>query len=247
MTKALTPTPSKEPPPGWGKDKLTDFYEHARGNAYATYAKRRKETSDLIELDRLLIILSESIENSGLLMEGMFLLRAHSAFRAAAYLAMSGQVIEAFAQNRLALECALFGLHMHKNEGTDEIWLRRSDSEEMKETVRAEFSINRVFRTLKAADSKLDDALSRRYDDCVSYGGHPLEEGFMAAMRVTKEGNKTTYAQVYAASDGAPLRACLCVTAQVGIGVLRIFRNFWKERMALLDLDRPLEKLAKRY
>lgn len=245
VTSQATELPAA--PLQWGADSLTAFFDTARGNAYATFVHRLTEANDLKTLDRLLHILADSIASAGTVVESMFLLRAHSAFRAAASLAMSGQVPESLAVSRLALECALYGHHLHGKPEKQELWLRRSDNHQSRGAVRAEFSYKNVLRTLERRNQGLANDASLLYERCISFGGHPVEEAFMGAMLERRENGNQVLQQVYLAGDGLALRHCLKTTIQAGICFLQVFQMIWPERVAILGIDRRLARIAARY
>jgi len=98
-------------PRGWGTDEVTKFVEHARANAFATYANLRADYAKVTEIDRLFRRLNDNLLNTPDWFAAFFLLRAHSAFLTGSHLAMSGQTAETYAALRLCLENGLYGLY----------------------------------------------------------------------------------------------------------------------------------------
>ncbi len=41
----------QSPPPGWGKDEITQFIDNARSHEYATFANCKSEFDNLSQID----------------------------------------------------------------------------------------------------------------------------------------------------------------------------------------------------
>ena len=74
------------PPPGWGDDELTRFFDLARRNGYASYLKRRGLFDQLVAVDS--IFRAVSMDNDPLIYPALMLLKAHSAFLTACELSL---------------------------------------------------------------------------------------------------------------------------------------------------------------
>ena len=138
-----------EPPRGWGADDVTAFLDNTRLNSFATYANLRPDYAKLAEVDSVFRKLIANLINTKDWFAAFFLLRAHSALLAASHLAMSGQVAEAYASQRLCLENGLYGLYMSRNPASRETWLQRHDSDQAKQRVRSEFTLRNLLDTLR--------------------------------------------------------------------------------------------------
>ena len=96
-TLDLTSLALPNPPPNWGSDEVTRFFDTARGNQYATFANLHGEFQRLIAIDRAYRKLVDNLNHSKDWFAAFFVLRAHSNFLAGARLATSGQLSEAYA------------------------------------------------------------------------------------------------------------------------------------------------------
>jgi hypothetical protein len=93
-------------PPGWGKDTLSEFLELAQRNRFATFANKPEWYRRLSILDDCFMRVSKGWINPPDLVTPLLFQRCYSAFRAAAGLAMAGQVTDLYAQIRTCLEYA---------------------------------------------------------------------------------------------------------------------------------------------
>ena len=88
-TAEMLRAPPNEPPPGWGTDELSRFWDAARCNQFGTFVNKpiyRK----LVAIDNLFVKVSKVWLNPEDEIAAMLLLRCHSAFRVAAGLAAAG-------------------------------------------------------------------------------------------------------------------------------------------------------------
>ena len=112
-------TAAKEPPPGWGQDKLTKFIDDARTNQWATFWNKKGPVRQLVATDELFAKVSENWLNPDNEIAAFLLLRCHAAFRTAAGLAMAGQAAEVQVQCRAMLEYAAYAVHRASGQAAD--------------------------------------------------------------------------------------------------------------------------------
>ena len=235
-----------DPPPNWGKDTLTTFFELARENAFASSVKTA-EYEDLSTLDAQWSTLAETIETSGTVLEGMFLIRAHAACRSAVYNAMSGQIPEGFVLLRSALECALYAHHIFVSDAAAEIWLRRTDGDTRKDKSRKEFSYRNVRGSLVDADKELAEIAIRLYNDTIEFGGHPNEQALLAVSDWLERGEDVVFTQHYLSGGSLEIKFGLVNAMRVGLCCLYIFRRIYKTRVDILGLTDELDRLKRKY
>lgn len=234
-----------DPPAGWGDDKITDFLDNARRNAFATYGNLRPEYARLAAIDSVFRKLIDSLLNTKDWFAAFFLLRAHSSFLGAAHLAMAGQAAEAYALLRLTLENALYGLYLAEFPASRETWLRRHDSAEANQKVRGEFTVRRLLDTLARRDAQEAKVEKELYDRCINYGAHPNERALTQSLRTTRGEDRVEVQVIYLTAETVMFQACLRTAAQVGVCALSIFRLVYKERFDLTGLTDELDR-AKR-
>jgi hypothetical protein len=235
-------------PDGWGDDSLTGYLEEYRGNQFATFVGKPAEVADLIALDGMFKRLLEGARDPKPMLPMTFLLRAHSAFRAASGAVMAGQLYEAQALLRLCLEHAAYGHYIGGDAELWERWMRRGDSEKNREAVRKEFSANKVKRKLQSTNTKVGTAYETLYEQLIDFGAHPNEKGFSISSAIRRQANGDIHIDaVYLHGSGMPLNLALRTTAQVGICVLRIGQIIYPQRFVDLALETELAALMRRY
>ena len=83
-------------PPGWCEDKLSQFFDLARQNKFASFYKLKSEYRILLEIDSIFYDLIDNLINLPKWYTGLFITRAHSSYRVGVELAMGGQPAESF-------------------------------------------------------------------------------------------------------------------------------------------------------
>jgi hypothetical protein len=230
-------------PPYWGDDSLSFFIDQAFKNALATFVRKQAGTALLIEIDENFMNIAKNLLNSGDALGAIFLLRSHSAFRAACRLAMSGQTSDAFPSMRACLEYALYALHANLNPSEGETWIRRHDDEESLKAVRREFTYSNVIGTLNSVDKKLCSIVKGLYERTIDFGAHPNERALTSSMMMKKGKDNIEIQQIYLHGDSLALDHGLKTTAQVGLGSLCVFQFIFKERFAILGIDQAIDQL----
>ncbi len=230
-------------PPKWGEDPLSKFIEDTWHNTYATFANLKPEFTRLTAIQLAYQNIIDNLLNTPDWFAGFFLMRAHSAYLAAARLSLSGQVTEAYMVLRGCLENSLYGLHISNNPDTREVWLCRHDDEGSKKKCKNEFTAGNVFRTLVAKDKKVHKIAKYLYKSTIDYGAHPNEIGMLSMMRKKQDENQINFMVDYLTGDSLPLRLGLKMTARVGVCSLFIFKLVFKERFDILGISKRLDKL----
>jgi len=235
------------PPPGWGTDKLTSFFDDARGNQYATFVQRKLQFIKLRDLDECFMTIGENLTHPRHLIAPFLLMRCHSALRATASLVMAGQLAECYVMTRCALEHAAYGLHMTTDPMLPLIWLKRHDDDEtdgaaMKASKEA-FRFRDLVNSIAAKDNKLAPIFERHYQDSIDFGAHPNERSVTGSMTKTDQGDQTLYQQAYLQGDGLELDHALIHTIRTSLCCLFIFGHVFPERYSLLGVTERAQKL----
>ncbi len=237
----------KRAPAGWGDDTLTSYLEDYRNNHFATFVGKQDEVGDLTAIDGMLKKLLEGARDPKPFVPMTFLLRSHSAYRAAAGAVMAGQLFEAQALLRLCLEHAAYGHYIGVDNAMWERWMRRHDSDAHRKAVRNEFTGAKVEKKLEAADPSVAKAYKTLYERLIDFGAHPNEKGFSMSSNIRREHGDVHIEAIYLHGDGLPLNLALKTTAQVGIAALRIGDLLYPQRFRDLGLDLGLATIMKRY
>ncbi len=233
----------KEFPSLGAGDPLTTHLDVAINNIAATITRNATEYPLLPEVDNCYKLMVDALINPPGFLEGFFLMRSHAAFRAGCMLAMGGHNPETFPLLRSCLENALYALHIHKNDGLDELWLSRHDNDSTEKKVREEFHHGNVIKTLKSVDNENHKVAVALYQRTIDFGAHPNERAMSASMGVKKDGGKSYYMQDYLSGGTMNHRHSLKSCAQVGLCALFVFGGIYRERFAILGITERLKSL----
>lgn len=230
-------------PDGWGTDKLTEFFDMARGNTLASFVQMRSDYARLHEIDSAYLLIGENLLNPPDVFTPLFLLKTHSSYRAAAQLAMAGQSPEAFMVMRGCLESALYGLHIHCNNAALEIWKRRHEDAQARKHVRKEFTIARLWECLRAVDEDLQRRTQILYEKTIDFGAHPNAASITSVVTMSAGDTGVQFRLAYLSAELEVIRGTMKSVAQVGIVGLCIFRHIFRERYDILGLTDTLPAL----
>lgn len=232
-------------PPGWGTDELTQFFDLARANQYATFVHKRPVVDRLVALDRCFMTISADWTNPQGLVPANLLLRTHSAFRAAAAAAMAGQTAETYPLVRSALEYAAYALRIHDTPGLAEIWLRRHDDDAGRKAVLKAFTMAYLRTTIASKNRKAAEVYSVLYERSIDFGGHPNERAITGNMDMVKHDDHSSVAQIYLQGDGPALDQALKTVAQAGVCCLEVLQEVFPARFELLGVRAEILNLRR--
>jgi hypothetical protein len=185
-----------------------------------------------VEIDAAFLALLEGWSDPENIAVAGFAYRAHSAFRAAAQLALTGQVPEAFMVVRGSLECALYANHIDVQASAFDAWIERGESENARRRCKTEFAGKNLFASVRSRDSGLAEIAGRMYDRSIDLGAHPNEAGVMSTLTVEESEAETGFVFSYIAGDALPLRLAIKSVSQVGLMVLDIMCLVFPQRCA---------------
>jgi hypothetical protein len=228
----------------WGKDSLSEFCELASMRLSQTHAHLRGSWGLLVAFDQVFVSAADHLNESQHWLEGVFLLRAHSAFRAGVRLAGSGQIPETYMVLRGSLELALYALFLAGDPERERRWLTRSDTPENRKHARKEFTAGAMLRHAELKSARIGTAARALYEQLIDYGGHPNDLGLAATASMEETETKYRVETTYIAPDGLAARLALKTAARVALCALWIFGLIFSERFALLGLLDQLEKLS---
>ena len=230
----------QKPPPHWGEDSLSRFFEWAYHSRWATHYRKKKEFHLLASIDKCFVDLFEQSEwrdPKGLVEVGL-LARASGSYKAACENAAAGQIAEAYPQLRTCLESAAYAIHMKQNPGHDVIWSNRSKD---RDKTRKAFTSIDVAKSLMKSNAKLGKIYDTLYQRTIDHGAHPNEAalyGSMRTMRPKTGGTRLEIGQLQ--GHGAGMDFALKTAAEVGISVLKIFEIIFPERFSAIGVSERL-------
>lgn len=233
------------PPPGWGDDELTKFFQSARDNQNATFFRKREATVTLIAIDAQFVKVSKNWLNPPSEVSAMLLLRCHSAFRTAAGLAMAGQAVEAFVQSRAMLENAAYAVHIHRNPVLDRVWLDRHQSDAALKASRKAFQHENVATSATSANMHAGKRFKDMYQQMIDFGGHPNERSVTANMKMTEESDRRVMLAIMLHGDGLQLDHALKTVARCGMISLELLETVYSAKFELLGIKAAMMELRK--
>ncbi len=242
----MEPLKPLAPPPNWGTDEVSNFFEVAQRNAYGSFVQLRAPFAKLIAIDTFYRKLIDNLDHANEWFATFFVLRAHSSFLAASRLAVSGQLPETYMILRGTLENALYGFYIARHPELREIWLRRHDDAESLRAVKQQFQIRMIFEQLTLANVRIGDVAKTLYDFTIDSGAHPNEQALMQVLNMKRANGNILFEVRYLTSgEETAFGACFKTTAQVGVCGLDIFGIVFRERFQILGLTQDLDTLKK--
>ena len=233
------------PPPRWGEDELTKSLDSVRKNQFATFANKIPETKKIIEIDGIFLRVIPVGINPRDLTVGLLMHRAHSAYRAAASCAFAGQSAELFPLLRLMLEQGGYAILINRKPELEEVWQNRHESGAARNKVPRKFKVSNIKETIASSNPGLNGIFCTLYDRTIDFGAHPNELSVTGGLTIEKKENQTDLNLIYLHSDGLVLDHSLRTLAQVGVCVLLIFQEIFREQFELLGVSSELLKLRK--
>ena len=236
------------PPPGWGKDDLTDFCQKAYENGFYSFVHFRDWVDRLIKVDAAFSKGTKSLNNSPDYFSGFFFMKARSAFLGASRLNLSGQLPEGYMLLRACIENGLYGFKVWKDTNSQEIWLRRHDDNKTdrksKMACRSVFSYQALLRLIKFCDKPLAGKISNLYEHAIDYGAHPNERALSSSIEVTDAGKGGRRYDVHSFNIHKTARElAFKSTARVGVCVLMLFKHVFQTRFDLIGLSEEINNL----
>jgi hypothetical protein len=165
-------------PPGWDSDTLSTFLEDTYRNCFAGFYNKKDDYRRLAWVDDCFTRVQKDWIKPGKLLAPHFLIRSHSAFRAACEHALSGQASETYPLVRVCLENSGYALLMHENYALTEKWVRRHDSVTALKEARRQFKHNRC-EAIRRKNRKSADVFDNLYQRSVDFGAHPNERSLI--------------------------------------------------------------------
>lgn len=229
----------------WGSEPLSAFLTQGWRHTADTFANERGRFDALADVDRAFRTLVENLGGSADPLAAVQVVRAHGSLLAAASLATSGQLAEAYELMRSVLAAGLQGLFIAGDAERQKTWLARNDDPSSRGRRDDEFTPARMHRHLEKIDAttaaifdKLDGRAAEQSDHPNANMGH-----FGAAANGKRGAEPLGVEQTYFAVGHETQRFCLRSLAQVGICTLSLFFYAFPELYRSAGLDAQLTKL----
>lgn len=235
----------KPPPPNWGKDKITEFFEMTKENSYATFFKYPKQFSQLVQIDGFFREAIECAQNSKHWFPYLFILKAHSAFLAALELIMGTQAQEAYMVMRGALENALYGYYIFQNPDLAEVYLKRDENEQTKTEMKNKFRNRAIIELLKKDDTKLGSAVEALYERTIDFGAHPNEKSLSASFKKIDLEKAVRFEVSYLTGNPLVIELGMKTAIQIGIACVKLGELILPKRFKIVGLSDKVDELSK--
>lgn len=232
-------------PARWSDDKLTEFLDSAREHQFATFANKIPETAKIVGIDECFWRVLDEWTSPHDWIAALLMIKAHSAYRAAAGCAFAGQSAETHALLRFMLENAGYAIRINRTPELAEVWLKRQESDADRAKVQSQFKFSRIRKTLASLDVRLEKFYFELYERAIAFGAHPNEMSVTSNLTIGEKDNQKEMSLPYLIGDGIALDHSLRSLAQVGVCVLLIFQVIFQERFELLGVSSELIELQK--
>lgn len=233
------------PPPGWGDDELTKYFDAARSNQWATFWNKRPIVRKLIAIDAQFLTISKDWLNPQSEIAAFLLLRCHAAFRAASGLATAGQVAETYLLCRAMLEYAAYAVHVYRDAPLGMVWLNRHKDAASMEAQKNAFSHRKVLASVTAANLHAGKRFEDLYQRTIDFGGHPNERSVTGNMKMVDEPGKRTMLSIMQHGGGVQLDHALKCVAQCGMVSLEMLQVVFNARFEILGINAAMLELRK--
>jgi hypothetical protein len=219
----------KEQPKDWGKDALTDFFDAARANCFASFHHRPGYHKALVEVDSIYKALD--MNHHPFVYPALMVMRGHNAYLTACELAMSTRATESYAVSRTIIENGLYGVYFFRHAESVKVWAARHTSDKARKQVRNTFSYSTLIKTYESINPIWAQRSSMIYEDSIDWGAHPNERSIHGSLKTEELPGEISY-QLYSLSAHPELTsAALEHTLRSGIALLRIQQDIFKARV----------------
>lgn len=219
-----------KPPTGWAKDGMTDFFDQARHNQFATFHNLAPEYQPVKVLDDLFHRALGKLSNPSKILPPFFFYRSHSAFRASCQLVMAGQIPESYMAMRGCLEFAVHGVYFGQHPEDFETWSNRHDSEESKKKVGYKFGYRRLVNAIAQLSQSDRVVLDHLYELSIDLGAHPNPLAVFGSLKKMQEADADHWMTIYLTADLTHIRSALRDLAQFGVAAFGLMGHVFKER-----------------
>jgi hypothetical protein len=237
----------------WGDDELTQFLEQVHHNQQGN-RERLAEPYRLIQrVNDCFVVAGKYLVDPKPPLAGLLFLRSQYAYKAAAAMALAGQVVEAFAMMRLCLEYAGYALTVYGKPQDDtaptpqQIFLNRHVDEDSMKAQKEEFKIVNIRSTIEKFDPALSRIFKTLYDRTIDFGAHPNPYAALTMMKIEEPQPNVSGGFVVLAltTEDLPLRHCMQNSAQVGLTALFIFQHIFRAKFELLGIRTEMDALRR--
>lgn len=226
---------------------LTDYLLDAHRNVVVSMINMRREYDELSRLDNVFRVANDSTSPSQEPVVDMMFFRCHTAFLGATSMVLSGQLSNAYALSRAALECALYAAYMTGDVARQIVWINRhNDIQTLKES-RATFQYGSAKQHLETINANLAEIAHALYQDAIDNGAHPNPNASFSQINVSTNGPIHQFEANYFVFDSPQFPLCLKATIQTAICALSIFEIICQKEFQITGADLLLADVRTRH
>jgi hypothetical protein len=166
--------------------------------------------------------------------------RSHFAFKAAAGMALAGQVVEVFPILRSVLEHAGYALAIHETPTLKGVFANRHDGAAELAASKREFTIKAVREAIARHDTKLAQLYADFYQRTIDFGGHPNPIGIYSSTDFSSRNGRNTMKTSALSDDPLLIESSLKSTAQVGLAALHVLEKAFTERFRTFGITHKM-------
>lgn len=231
----------------WSTNDLMQFLEMVHQNQQGN-CERFPEAYNLIQrVDNCFVVAAENLVNPKPVTTGILFLRSQYAYKAAAGMALAGQVIEAFPMMRLCLESAGYALAIFAEPTKERVFLDRHVNDASMRAQKQNFNIPKIIPVISGFDAELAQIFKGFYDRTIELGAHPNPYGILNAMKWERQEDSASFTALALTTNCNQLLHAMKNNAQVGLTSLFIFDHIFKEKFALLGIREEMDTLRREH
>ena len=230
------------PPPNWGKDQVSKFFEIAEKNSQATFIKMSPDYQRIVFFDELFRLGIDCASHSKYWFQNFFFLKSHSAYLGAARFATSTQNSELPMVLRGTLEWSLYGHFFQYFPDLIETWLNLNELRENDPDIVYKFSRKRLLFCLQEKSPSLGQKAEKLYGHLIDLGAHPNELSLSKSIKIEEASSDVSISNLYLSSNPDAIKWSLLTTSKVGYCCLRIWELLFKKRFEIMGISDKLDR-----
>ena len=216
-------------PAGWTDRKLTSWFSKLENQAFATFVHYADVVEPILAFEEEFSMRMPEIFHDAEPDEQIAIVlfaRMTSSQSAAARLLFSGQMYEAQALMRSAIECGVYGCVLRHDPVLRKVWARRGSNNVAREQCRRSFAWGGLMTALDARSHHLRRLIKPVYEQLIDMGAHPNSAGIGAGIQLVKSGaGRLTLSTVFSSVEPEQFHAVVrqyLTVLHIGFELVRV-------------------------
>jgi hypothetical protein len=222
-------------------DELTQFFATVTHNQKANIAAFPNWYRLVRRVNDCFQRAGANLENPSPLMSAILMLRCQYAYKAAAGMAFSGQVVETFPMLRFCLECAGYAIVIFRDPELQTVYMSRHVDEAGMEAQKRKFTIGELRKSIMAVNQAVGATFDGLYQRTIDFGGHPNPHAMMSAIEMGQASGG--FSALALSTDHQVLQHAMKSTAQAGLCALLIFQHVFRSTFKSLGVTADIDAL----